>query len=158
MLLNELLTLTERKKSSSFVLPKHRGMIMLMHRTKDGMWGLPGGQVDKGEGTKKTATRETEEEAGMKLKGVKKAAEYKIKRRRKGKRKSISVYKDEVSEKLPQLKVNKKEHKKVGFFKKAELKRLAKGKVSKIGVYDEDGNLKGRKSIKLHTPIVKLFD
>jgi len=45
----------------------HRGRLLLIRRTDNGCWGLPGGAMEPGERLEDTARRETREETGLEL-------------------------------------------------------------------------------------------
>jgi len=151
VLLNQLkILLTEKKDKTSFVLPQHRGFFMLMKRTKDNSWGFPGGHIDKNESSKKTAKRETKEEAGIKIKNIEKVAKYNFKN------KKTHIYKKHISNKLNKIKLND-EHKEIGFFKPEDLSKVANNKKSTIQIYDDGGTKIKKIKIKLHYPVIKYF-
>jgi 8-oxo-dGTP pyrophosphatase MutT (NUDIX family) len=51
--------------SATAVVPDGEGRILLVHRTDNGLWALPGGGMDLGESIVETAVRETKEETGI---------------------------------------------------------------------------------------------
>ena len=168
MLLNEIISvITEKKRISSFVLPTHKGKVILIKRTKDGTWGLPGGRVDKGEDAEEAAKRETEEEAGVDVDKVKKVGEYAVPRRRglkrrlrKGKSprtKTVHIFgkklKGDVGKKIN---LNP-EHSKAGKFKKSDLRKVARGEKTKIMKYDSKGKSLKKITVRLHKPIMDHF-
>jgi 8-oxo-dGTP diphosphatase len=52
------------RPSSGVVVLDDKGRVLLIHRTDDGTWGLPGGGVEPGETWSQAAIRECQEETG----------------------------------------------------------------------------------------------
>ncbi len=144
--------ITEKRAITSFVAPKHNKMIMLMKRTKDEKWGLPGGRIEKKERVKQAARRETAEETNMEFNKLNKVAKIR------GKNKNIHLFTTKAMSQLPNFRMNK-EHTDYGYFKINELKDFMKKKIDKIAVRNADGlevEYLKRKKFKLHKP-AKLF-
>lgn len=57
------------KINAAGILFQYKDKFLLLHRTKDEEWGLPGGHMDEGESPLHAAIRETFEECGMKVTG-----------------------------------------------------------------------------------------
>ncbi|MBT8226368.1 MAG: NUDIX domain-containing protein [Dactylosporangium sp.] len=53
--------------SANVVVVNGAGQILLIHRTDNDNWALPGGAMDLGESLPQTAMRETEEETGVRV-------------------------------------------------------------------------------------------
>lgn len=146
--------LLERKTKGAFIAPKHKGMILLMRRSKDGSWGLPGGRLEKKEDVLTGAKRETAEETNMIFpkKNLSKIAKVR------GRNKNIHLFTTKAIKKLPYFEMNQ-EHFDAGFFKIKDLKDIIRKNTKKISIRDEKGNpvetIK-RKHFKLHKP-AKLF-
>jgi ADP-ribose pyrophosphatase YjhB (NUDIX family) len=51
--------------SANVVVVNETGQILLIHRTDNDNWAIPGGAMDLGESLPQTAVRETEEETGV---------------------------------------------------------------------------------------------
>lgn len=69
----DLQDLAKGEKNKKFVdiavvILRDGNFILVGKRNKNGKWGLPGGRSEKGEDNKEVATRELEEETGLKLK------------------------------------------------------------------------------------------
>lgn len=144
--MNLLEILVERKKASAFVMKKHGNLFMLMKRTKDGSWGLPGGRLDKKEKAKDAATRETGEETGHYPTNIKK--DSKIKK----KQKTVHVYQTRITPAhIKQFDINKDEHSEYGFFTKKDLKKALEGK--RTNVRDQDGNVLKTEKVRIHKVI-----
>lgn len=52
------------RPTSGVVVLNDMGQVLLIHRTDDGTWGLPGGGVEPGETWSQAAIRECQEETG----------------------------------------------------------------------------------------------
>lgn len=55
------------RPSSGVVVLDDKGRVLLIHRTDDGTWGLPGGGVESGETWSQAAVRECQEETGWRV-------------------------------------------------------------------------------------------
>ena len=55
---------------AAVILQDRAGGILLQRRTDDGLWGLPGGIMEPGEGLEDTARRELKEEVGLEVGGL----------------------------------------------------------------------------------------
>lgn len=52
---------------AAMVVLDSKNRLLLLHRTDNGCWGLPGGAMELGESLENTARRETREEAGIEV-------------------------------------------------------------------------------------------
>lgn len=58
------------------VVQDNKGRVLLIRRTDNGLWALPGGAQDLGESLRQAATREVEEETGLRVEIVSVAGIY----------------------------------------------------------------------------------
>jgi ADP-ribose pyrophosphatase YjhB (NUDIX family) len=56
--------------SVTAVVTNKAGELLLVHKTDNGLWALPGGGMDPGESIAQAAVRETKEETGMEIEVV----------------------------------------------------------------------------------------
>jgi len=140
--------LLEKRARSAFIAPKHKGMILLMRRTKDATWGLPGGRLEKRERIDAGAQRETAEETNMIFpkKRLNKVAKVR------GRSKNIHLFTTKAIRKLPYFQLNQ-EHYDYGFFRIKDLVDIVRENIKSIKLRDENGKTLEkikRKHFKLH--------
>lgn len=56
-----------RVPSVTVAVTNDTGALLLIHRTDNDLWALPGGGIDLGESTRQAGVRETEEETGLRV-------------------------------------------------------------------------------------------
>ena len=56
--------------SVTAVVPNERGELLLVHKTDNDLWALPGGAMDVGESMAETVVREVREETGIDVEGT----------------------------------------------------------------------------------------
>ena len=55
---------------AAVLVTDEQGRLLLLRRTDNGCWGIPGGAMEPGETLEQTALRETQEETGLILKSL----------------------------------------------------------------------------------------
>jgi ADP-ribose pyrophosphatase YjhB (NUDIX family) len=55
--------------SVTAIVPNERGELLLVHKTDNDLWALPGGAMDVGESMAETVVREVKEDTGIALGG-----------------------------------------------------------------------------------------
>jgi len=53
------------RPDSAFAVIRRRGRVLLVQTRRDRRWNLPGGAIERGEGPRRAARREIEEETGL---------------------------------------------------------------------------------------------